>query len=240
MDFTTVASELWNEAKVVQVQNDYNICLWEKKQFFLPIDSRDGTPQLTAAFWWLWSYCTGGTVHKRKRSHEAFVSKAMTSVWPLWCDSLLFWCFPPFPLTQTHRCTHCHTHGLVVLLMLAHLCSGTRAASLAMITALSFPCKHQPTSPCIPIDYTYHREIRRGNREGMKKLGSKQVWAMRETFFTTVLYVIGSIGYVTIKQIKNCRPFKLKLQSMIHSEINDIFYINVSCWTFSNSCTVTP
>lgn len=69
----------------------------------------------------------------------------------------------PLPLSNTHihikthtHAVHTDTHGLV-LLMLAHLCSGTRAASLALITALSFPCKDQPTSPCIPMDYTNQR-----------------------------------------------------------------------------------
>lgn len=60
------------------------------------------------------------------------------------------------------------TLGWLVLLMLAHLCYGTRAASLALITALSFPCKHQPTSPCIPIDWTSQRQRRR--QEGWRLL----------------------------------------------------------------------
>jgi len=53
----------------------------------------------------------------------------------------------PLPPSYINPHTRTDTHGLVVLLMLAHLCSGTSTASLALITALSFSCKHQPTSP---------------------------------------------------------------------------------------------
>lgn len=103
---------------------------------------------------------------RRKSSRITFVFKIMTSVWPLW------YCSVSQINTQS---THTDTHGLVVLLMLAHLSSGTRAASLALIIALSFPCKHQPTSPCIPTHST-HQCDKGEEGNGLKKKFKNQKW----------------------------------------------------------------
>lgn len=57
----------------------------------------------TTAFWWLWSYCTASTVTRKKKKgrRKTFVSKKMTSVWPLWYCSLCL----------THPYTHTRTRS---------------------------------------------------------------------------------------------------------------------------------
>lgn len=69
--------------------------------------------------------------------------------------------------------TCCYTW--LMLLMLAHLGYDTRAASLTLITVLSFHWKHQPTPTCIPM-YCQRRE-KRGKR-GMVGLRWCWVWSL--------------------------------------------------------------
>lgn len=123
-------------AHVIFISSEYKWCLDKQKKSSSQINL-------------VWSRKKTGP-EKKRRSQSLRFDLCLTSVMTLpFCHTRT--------KTQTHTHTHIDTHGLMVLLMLAHLL----AASSALITVLSFPCKHQPTSPCIPMDRsTIQRQIK--------------------------------------------------------------------------------